>query len=83
MQYDERVIKYVEENSSELFGFKVLKGKRTSDYKIGFAGFASIMEVDISRTWKIEYDHIDIPYIKYCRVNIDEYGELTIIKEDD
>ena len=83
MMHDQRIVEYVENNSVKLLGRNVLKGKKDYNYRIGFCGTASVLEVDTSRTWKIKYNNMDFPYVKYCSINVDKYGEIIVIEEEE
>ena len=85
INFDERIIAYVEEHSNFVPYYHkdaiVLKGAPTSIRRIGFLGTAVLLNVDTERTWTITYDHNDdYPIIKYVKV-ISSYGQIRLINE--
>lgn len=80
LMFDEKVINFVEKRTTEFMNKKIYKGKKSYEYRIGFAGLAVVKEVDTSKEWIISYDNLDIPFIQYIDLNINEYGYVKLKK---
>lgn len=84
MRFDFRIIEYIKEHCNwESWGKAeyAMRGERSSDFKIGFAGVATIIEVDIDRNWYIGYLNGDVPYPIYLDIEIDKYNKVHFKKE--
>lgn len=81
INFDSRVIKYVKEHSNWHGWDKVeysMKGASSTMYRIGFAGTATIVEVDTDLPWTVGWDDVDNPFIKYIRHNKYNYCSFEI-----
>lgn len=79
--FDERVVQYVKDHSNWHAWNKAkyaMRGRPTMERKIGFAGAATVIEVDVDRPWTIKYLNGDVPYAAYLRfeTNEDNYAEI-------
>lgn len=80
LMFDERVIDFVKNNLKTFRGNNRFQGKESYNFKIGFAGCVSIVEVDTTRPWIVEYGNDDGVKIKYIKIEKNEYGYVTIKK---
>lgn len=74
--FDERVVEYVKAHTN-LWGNR-MKGAKSSFYKIGFAGAASVLKVDTDRKWTIKYRNDDSPYVAYVEESVNKYGHYAV-----
>lgn len=83
LNFDTKIINYIKEHK-DWSGFGKVKyamrGETSIDYKCGFSGTATIIEVDTSLTWGIEYDSCDNPYPIYYIFNKNSYNYIEITK---
>ena len=79
IMFDNRVIEFCEKRLTPLWGERVYKGKESYKFRVGFAGAGYIRDIDTTKKWVIEYDHVDSPVIKYVDVNVNKYGNVSII----
>lgn len=64
---DSNIVQYVKDHIN--WGTNGMKGARSFHYKIGFAGVATLIKVDIDRKWGIKYDNRDSPYPVYLNIH--------------
>ncbi len=86
MSFDPRIIQYIKDNSNwHSYGEAQysIRGAKTSLFKIGFAGAATIITVDTEKQWVIRYSNGDTPYPLYVEMKVNEYGysQMMILKE--
>lgn len=56
-----------------------VRGARSSDFKIGFAGAATIIEVNTDRPWGIKYSNGDVPFPVYYVIRTSEYNYTNVV----
>jgi len=81
MSFDPRIVQYVKDHNNWHAWDKAkyaMRGAPSSLFKIGFAGAATVIEVDVDRTWKIGYHNGDVPYPIYIEIKRSKYGRLVI-----
>lgn len=86
MNFDSRIIQYIKDNSNwHSYGEAKysIKGAKSSRFKIGFCGAATIIMVDTEKQWVIGYSNGDTPYPIYIEMRVNEYGysRMIILKE--
>ena len=85
MWFDETLIKYIEDNCNWHYykhnDIPCIKGKDYYEFKIGFAGVASVIEVDTTKPWIIQKDN-DCPYAVYPRLETDKFNHVRIAYGD-
>ena len=77
MNFDPEIVQYVKDHADwHAYGETkyAMKGAPSYDFKIGFAGTATVIEVDIDRKWMIRYSHCDTPYPVYVEEKTNEYN---------
>lgn len=65
---DDRVINFVENNSSNWFNTTIYKGKNTSERLSGFTGFAYIEAVEINRKFHIIYSRNKFQFVSCSEI---------------
>lgn len=63
--FDSRVVQYVEDHSFIKNNIPHMYGAKSCEYKIGFCGYAYILNVDIDKMWTID-NYSEPPKIKYA-----------------
>lgn len=89
--FDERIVKFVEDHANWIINgenrlYNLYKGKADFNFKIGFAGFARVVQVDIDKTWRFctkNKPFPDFPSIEYVDVSTDKYNHITISTDTD
>ena len=74
--FDERIVQYVKDHNNWHSWDKAkyaIKGRPTIERKVGFAGTATVIEVDVDRPWTIKFSNGDVPYAAYFKTNEDNY----------
>lgn len=75
---DARVIQFIKDNGTSFWGYLVYKGRESYNFKIGFAGFAYIINVDTSKQWILEYTDTDLRKVSYVKVNTSNNGMISL-----
>ena len=81
MNFNPEIVQYIKDHANWHAWDKMkysMKGARSSDFKIGFAGAATIIEVDIDRPWGIKYSNGDVPYPIYYVIRSNEYNYTNV-----
>ena len=81
LMFDSRVVEFCKQRLSKLWGEKVYKGKDNYKFRIGFAGCGYIRDIDTTRSWRLRYNHVDVPIIDYVDIKINEYGRVSLISK--
>ena len=86
MNFDPEIVQYIKDHADwHAYGEVryAMKGAPTYEFKIGFAGTATVIEVDIDRKWMIRYSHCDTPYPVYIEEKTNEYNYTyyQVVKE--
>ena len=82
IMFDNRVVEFCEKRLSPLWDERVYKGKESYKFRVGFAGAGYIRDIDTTKKWVIEYNHVDSPIIKYVYINVNKYGYVSMIKSE-
>ena len=82
IMFDSRIVEFCEKRLSPLWGDRVYKGKESYKFRVGFAGAGYIRDIDTTKKWVIEYNHVDSPIIKYVYINVNKYGYVSMIKSE-
>lgn len=83
VQYDERVVQFVKERMTEkLWDYFIYKGKKSYKFRIGFAGFVVVAEVDTDKDWIVQENNTGKPYIQYVKIVRNKYGKIKVEKEN-
>lgn len=72
INFDSQVIEYIKEHSNWHGWDKVeysMKGAPSTMYRIGFAGAATIVEINTDLLWTVGWDDVDNPFIRYISCN--------------
>ncbi|MCQ2748739.1 MAG: hypothetical protein MJ246_01675 [Clostridia bacterium] len=80
---DPRTIEFVEARLQK--PYDIYRGKPSTRYRIGFAGFAQIVEVDPTRTWRLADDYskcIGYQRVEYVEVVVDQNGRISVLKAE-
>lgn len=78
---DSETIKFVEERLTGRCN--IYLGRPDNNFRIGYAGFAQILEVDPNRTWQLRPNYsVCIGYVdvEYIDINVDQNGRVSITK---
>lgn len=81
MCFDPDIIQYVKEHSDWHAWGKAkysMRGAKSTKFRIGFAGAATIIEVDIDRKWNIRYSNGGVPYPVYISFETNDFNYTTI-----
>lgn len=84
--FDDRIVKYVKEHLNyEPWNFdgKAMKGAKDFRFRIGFAGAAYPMIVDVDRPWKIIFQNNDAPIVKYITMITDKFNQVSFLVEEE
>lgn len=79
LMFDSRVVEFCEQRLSSLWDEKVYKGRDNYKFKIGFAGAGYIREIDTTRQWRLAYNNVDAPIVKYVHVYTNDYGYTCVL----
>lgn len=82
MNFDPEIVQYIKDHANWHAWDKAkysMKGAPSCDFKIGFAGAATIIEVDTDRPWCVKYSNGDIPYPVYAYIRTNEYNYTNIV----
>lgn len=82
MNFDPEIVQYIKDHANWHAWDKMkysMKGAHSSDFKIGFAGAATIIEVDVDRPWGIKYSNGDVPYPIYYAIRSNEYNYTNVV----
>ncbi len=77
--FDPRIVEFCEKYAEGRAGEKVYKGRKTAQYKCGFAGGGYIREIDTAKRWRLAYNNCDAPEIEYIDVRTNEYGFTKVV----
>ena len=78
---DPRTIQFVEDRLTK--PYDIYRGRPSNKYRVGFAGFAQIVEVDPSKTWRLRDNYsVCIGYreVEYVEVVVDPNGQVSVKK---
>lgn len=81
MSFDPRIVQYIKNHNNWHAWDKAkyaMCGAPSSQFKIGFAGAATVIEVDVDKTWTIRYSNGDVPYPSYVKIEKSKYGRIEI-----
>lgn len=81
MCLDPDIIQYIKEHSDwHAWGRAKysMRGAESTKFLVGFAGKATIIEVDVDRKWNIKYDNGDVPYPVYISLDVDEFNHTSV-----
>lgn len=81
LMFDGRVVEFCEQRLSPLWNENVYKGRKSSKFRVGFAGAGHIREIDITRKWRLKYNNVDAPIVDYVDVSVNDYGMVSVISE--
>lgn len=79
LMFDKRVVEFCEKRLSSLWNEMVYKGKESYKFRIGFAGAGHIRDIDTTRKWRLTYNNVDAPVVRYVDVKVNEYGYVSIV----
>ena len=82
MNFDPEIVQYIKDHANWHSWDKAkysMKGARSSDFKIVFAGAATIIEVDTDRPWGIKYSNGDVPFPIYYAIRTNEYNYTNVV----
>ena len=83
LMFDPRVIEFCEQRLSKLWNERVYKGKESYKFRVGFAGAGYICDIDTTRKWRLQYNHVDAPLIDYVDIKVNDYGRVSIISKEE
>lgn len=82
LMFDSRVVDFCEQRLSKFGdGEEVYRGKKDSRYRVGYAGAGRVRDIDTTRKWIIEYNHINAPIIRYIDICVNDYGYVSLIPQ--
>lgn len=81
LMFDSRVVEFCEQRLSKLWSEQVYKGKKSCNFRIGFAGAGYIRDIDTTRKWRLKYNKVDAPIIDYVEVDVNDYGHVSIVSQ--
>lgn len=79
--FDPYVIEYIKKNKNYHAWGRcdyAIKGTPSADYKVGFAGAAYVIKVDVSKPWTIRWDNGDVPYPAYVIISSDAHNYTQV-----
>lgn len=79
LMFDQRVVEFCEQRLSGLWNERVYKGRESCKFKIGFAGAGYIRDIDTTKKWRIKYNNVDSPIIKYVDIDVNDYGYVSLV----
>lgn len=85
MSFDPRIVQYVKDHNNWHAWDKAeyaMRGAPSSRFKIGFAGTATVIEVDTDKMWYIRHSNGDVPYPAYVKVEKSKYGRVELRSDD-
>lgn len=82
LMFDQRVIEFCEQRLSRLWNEQVYKGKESYKFRCGFAGAGYIRDIDTTRKWRLQYNHVDAPLIDYVDIKVNDYGYVRVVSKE-
>lgn len=79
LMFDQRVVAFCEERLSSIGDEMAYKGKETYRFRCGFAGAGYILDVDITKKWRLKHTLVGAPMIDYVDVKTNSYGRVSFV----
>lgn len=81
LMFDSRVVEFCEQRLCKFWDEEVYKGRKSSKYRVGFAGCGYIRDIDTTRKWRLKYSNVDAPIVDYVDVVVNDYGMVSVVSQ--